>query len=134
MTQEVPMSLTDSTVAVMLPTGDVARAQEFYEGRLGLPHDAASDADGETAFRLGGGSQLRLRLMPEVTPSPNTAMSFAVGDIAAEVAQLEARGVRFEDYDLPGLKTVDHVFDDGTMKAAWFLDPDGNILCLHQPR
>jgi catechol 2,3-dioxygenase-like lactoylglutathione lyase family enzyme len=127
------MSLTDSAVAVMLPTGDATRAQDFYEGRLGLPYDGINDTTGEMVFRLGGGSQLVLRLLPEVAPSPNTAMSFEVRDIAAEIADLESRGVRFEDYDLPDLKTVDHVFDDGGMKAAWFLDPDGNVLCLHQP-
>ncbi|WP_395656769.1 VOC family protein [Nocardioides sp.] len=125
------MSLSDSAVAVMLPTADASRAQEFYEGRLGLPHDGTNDA-GETLFRLAGGSQLVLRTLPDAHPSPNTAMSFAVGDIAAEIAELEARGVVFEDYDQPGFTTVDHVFDDGSVKAAWFLDPDGNILCLHQ--
>ena len=127
------MSLSDSAVAVMLPTGDATRAQEFYEGRLGLPYDGTNETTGESAYRLAGGSQLVLRLLPEVQPSPNTAMSFRVGDIAGEVAQLQARGVTFEDYDLPGLKTVDHIADDGAMRAAWFLDPDGNVLCLHQP-
>ena len=126
------MSLSGSAVAVMLPTGDATRAQEFYEKRLGLPCDGTG-APGERIFGLVGGSHLVLRVLPAVTPSPNTAMSFEVADIASEVAGLEARGVRFEDYDLPELKTVDHIFDDGSMKAAWFLDPDGNILCLHQP-
>ncbi|KQW48910.1 hypothetical protein ASC77_09325 [Nocardioides sp. Root1257] len=125
------MSLTDSAVAVMLPTGDATRAQEFYEKRLGLPYDGTGGPD-ELMFGLGGGSHLVLRVLPDAHPSPNTAMSFEVSDIAAEVADLESRGVRFEDYDLPDMKTVDHVFDDGSMKAAWFLDPDGNILCIHQ--
>ena len=128
------MSLTDSTVAVMLPTRDATRAQEFYEGRLGLPYDGTDDATGESVFRLTGGSQLVLRLLPEVHPSPNTAMSFAVSDIVAEIKALESRGVRFEDYDQPGFTTVDHVLDSGGRKAAWFLDPDGNVLCLHQDR
>ena len=128
------MSLTDSAVAVMLPTGDVTRAQEFYEGRLGLPYDGTDDASGESVFRLTGGSQLVLRLLPEVHPSPHTAISFAVTDVAAEIAVLEARGVRFEDYDQPGFTTVDHIFDGGNRLAAWFLDPDGNVLCLHQDR
>ncbi|WP_296602072.1 VOC family protein [Nocardioides sp.] len=125
------MSLTDSVVAVMLPIGDVARAQEFYETGLGLPHDGTTPA-GELLFRLAGGHHLTLRPLPEVRPSPNTAVSFEVGDITAAIADLESRGVRFEDYDQPGFTTVDHVFDDGATKAAWFLDPDGNVLCLHQ--
>ncbi|MDF1603332.1 VOC family protein [Nocardioides sp. YIM 152315] len=126
------MSLTDSVVAVMLPTGDAARAQDFYEKRLGLPYDGESPG-GELMFGLAGGSHVVLRPFPEVHPSPNTAMSFEVRDIESEIADLESRGVAFEDYDLPDLKTVKHVFDDGQMKAAWFLDPDGNVLCLHQP-
>ena len=127
------MPLTDSVASVMLPTRDASRAQEFYERRLGLPLQGTNDAAGETAFRLAGGSLLVLRLLPDSTPAPNTAVSFEVSDIATEIAELESRGVTFEDYDLPGFTTVDHVFDDGSVKAAWFLDPDGNILCVHQP-
>jgi len=127
------MSLTGSAVAVMLPIRDAARAQKFYEDRLGLPFDGTDDTTGESVFRLVGGSRLVLRLLPDTEPSPHTAMSFEVPDIAAEIADLESRGVRFEDYDQPGFTTVDHVFDDGAMKAAWFLDPDRNVLCLHQP-
>lgn len=126
------MTLTDSAVAVLLPTGDTARAQDFYEKRLGLPFDGTSPA-GELMFRIAGGSHLALRPFPEVHPSPNTVMSFEVADITTEIKDLESRGVRFEDYDLPDMKTVDHVFDDGAVKAAWFLDPDGNVLCMHQP-
>ena len=126
------MSLTDSTVAVMLPTRDAARAQDFYGGSLGLPLDRVSD-EGELMFRLAGGSSLVVRPLPEAEPSPNTAMSFEVGDIAAEIADLESRGVKFQDYDSPGFTTVDHILDAGDMRAAWFLDPDGNVLCLHQP-
>lgn len=127
------MSLTESAVAVMLPTRDATRAQEFYEGRLGLPCEGTNDATGETTFRLASGNRLVARLLPDAHPSPNTAMSFQVADIGAEIAMLESRGVVFEDYDLPGFTTVDHVFDDGSVKAAWFLDPDHNVLCLHQP-
>jgi catechol 2,3-dioxygenase-like lactoylglutathione lyase family enzyme len=126
------MSLTDNAVAVMLPVGDTTRAQEFYEKRLELPFDGTTP-DGELRFRIAGGNHLMLRPFPDVHPSPNTALSFEVRDIAAEIADLVSRGVAFEDYDQPGFTTVDHVFDDGAMKAAWFLDPDGNILCLHQP-
>jgi catechol 2,3-dioxygenase-like lactoylglutathione lyase family enzyme len=126
------MSLTDSTVAVMLPITDPGRAQEFYANRLELPFEGKND-DGELMFRLGGGAELVLRDLPGAEPSPNTAMSFRVADVTAEIAALEGRGVKFEDYDSPGFTTVDHVFDSGSLKAAWFLDPDGNILCIHQP-
>ena len=64
----------------------------------------------------------------------HTTASFEVEDISASIAQLSGRGVDFEDYDLPGLKTVDKVCVLGGEKAAWFKDPDGNILCLHEPK
>jgi catechol 2,3-dioxygenase-like lactoylglutathione lyase family enzyme len=127
------MNLSDSVVSVLLPTSDQARAQEFYEGRLGLPCEGTGPG-GELLFRLAGGSQLALRPMAAAYPSANTAMTFEVDDLVAKVSELESRGVQFEDYHLPDLETVDHVYDDGTMKAAWFLDPDGNILCLHERR
>ena len=64
--------------------------------------------------------------------STHTALSFRVADIATTIRDLKARGVEFADYDLPGLKTVEHVCVLGSEKAAWFNDPEGNILCLHE--
>jgi hypothetical protein len=57
--------------------------------------------------------------------------SFEVPDVVGQVRELEQRGVRFEDYDLPDLKTVDHVCVMGAERAAWFKDPEGNVLCIH---
>jgi len=59
-------------------------------------------------------------------------VSFEVPDIAAAIRDLAARGVVFHDYDLPGFRTVGHVCVLGAEKAAWFSDPEGNILCIHQ--
>ena len=75
---------------------------------------------------------LMLLPRPGSTPSESTAMSFEVDDIAAEIKELEDHGVVFEDYDLPELTTVDHIATMGSEKAAWFKDPDGNVLCLHE--
>jgi len=66
------------------------------------------------------------------TKADHTAVSFAVEDIGAAIRELESRGVVFHDYDVPGLKTVEHVCVLGSEKAAWFSDPEGNILCLHE--
>ncbi len=125
------MSLAESTVAVMLPITDPVRAKEFYAERLALPFDG-TDNEGSLMFRLQGGSELVLRPLPPGAQSANTAMSFEVHDIAAEVAALEQSGVTFEDYDQPDFKTVNHILDSGNEKAAWFMDPDGNILCVHE--
>ena len=69
---------------------------------------------------------------PAGSQAAHTAMSFEVPDISAAVKDLQERGVTFEDYDGPDLTTVDHVCVLGSEKAAWFKDPDGNFLCLHE--
>lgn len=70
--------------------------------------------------------------MPEGTRAEHTAISFKVTDIAGATAGLKSRGVVFDDDDLPGYKTVGHVCVLGSAKAAWFRDPEGNIVCLHE--
>lgn len=114
----------------MLPVKDLARARQFYEQQLGLVPGGLRP-DGKFVYRLGG-TTLALFPKAEGTKAEHTAISFRVDDIGKAVAELEARGVRFSDYDLPGLKTVDHVCVLGSEKAAWFDDPEGNILCLHE--
>lgn len=117
-------------VTCMLPVKDLARARDFYERGLGL-EAGSPKPDGKFVYRCGG-TELALFPKPDGTKAEHTAISFRVEDIAAAVAELEARGVRFADYDLPGLKTVDHVCVLGAEKAAWFEDTEGNILCLHE--
>lgn len=119
-----------SNVTTILPVVNVDRARRFYEEKLGLSAGERT-ADGGMRYRTGDGS-FELSPRNEPTHNPYTAMSFEVGDVAREVKDLAARGVAFEDYDLPDLKTVDHVCVRGTEKAAWFKDPEGNILCVHQ--
>jgi catechol 2,3-dioxygenase-like lactoylglutathione lyase family enzyme len=119
-----------SEVTCILPVKDMARARRFYEDGLGLSAGAAKP-DGKFAYRLGG-TEIALFPRAEGTKATHTALSFRVGDIAAAIRGLQARGVTFADYDLPGLKTVDHVCVLGAEKAAWFNDPEGNILCLHE--
>ena len=125
------MSLNDSAVAVMLPIGDADRAQKFYTDQLGLPYQGTNE-EGSLMYALAGGTQLMLLPRPDEKPLGSTAMSFEVGDIEKEIAELEERGVRFEDYDMPGMKTEGHIASMGDERAAWFLDPDGNVLSLDQ--
>jgi catechol 2,3-dioxygenase-like lactoylglutathione lyase family enzyme len=122
--------LTDSAVTTMLPVQDMARARRFYEGLLGL-NPGGFRPDGKFVYAVGG-STLALFPKPEGTKADHTAISFRVDDIAASVAQLKQAGVVFEDYDFPGLKTVDHVCVLGAEKAAWFKDTEGNYLCIHE--
>jgi predicted enzyme related to lactoylglutathione lyase len=125
------MSLTGSGVAFALPVEDVDRAKKFYVESLGLDF-TGTNAEGSAMFSLGGGAQLMLLPRPGGQRSDSTAMTWGVDDLAQEVAELEAAGVTFEDYDTPDFKTVDHIADMGGERAAWFRDPSGNVLCIHQ--
>ena len=122
--------LRSGQVTVMLPVKDLARARRFYEQGLGLAPGGLKP-DGKFVYRCGG-TVLALFPRPGGTKAEHTALSFRVDDIEKEIRELEARGVVFAEYDLPGLKTVEHVCVLGSEKAAWFLDPEGNILCLHE--
>jgi catechol 2,3-dioxygenase-like lactoylglutathione lyase family enzyme len=122
--------LSDASVTTMLPVKDRDRARAFYEGSLGL-QPGGFKPDGKFVYRVGG-STLALFPKPEGTKADHTAISFRVDDIAASIEALKRKGVAFEDYDFPGLKTVNHVCVLGAEKAAWFKDPEGNYLCLHE--
>ena len=122
--------LNTASVTTMLPVVDMDRARGFYERKLGL-RPGRPRPDGKFVYEVGG-TLLALFPKPEGTKADHTAVSFEVSDIAASIAALERAGVVFEDYDFPGLKTVDHVCVLGAEKAAWFKDPEGNVLCLHE--
>jgi catechol 2,3-dioxygenase-like lactoylglutathione lyase family enzyme len=114
----------------ILPVKDMARARRFYEQALGL-EVVGGKPDGKFVYRCGG-TEIALFPKAEGTQATHTALSFRVDRIEPAVALLRERGVRFADYDLPGLKTVGHICVLGSEKAAWFEDPEGNILCLHE--
>jgi catechol 2,3-dioxygenase-like lactoylglutathione lyase family enzyme len=115
----------------MLPVKDLKRAREFYEKKLGLKPLGAKQ-DGKFLFAGGDGGTIALFPKPEGTKAEHTAVSFLVKDIAREIKELKQKGVVFEDYDFPGLKTENHVCVLGSEKAAWFKDTEGNYLCLHE--
>ena len=123
--------LTSAPMMTILPVKDLDRARDFYQQRLGLAPQGARP-DGKFLFRCNGGATLALFVKPEGTKAEHTAVSFVVADIVAEIRDLEARGVKVHDYDLPGFKTIEHVAIIGADKAAWFNDTEGNILCVHE--
>lgn len=114
----------------MLPVKDMGRARAFYEGCLGLKPGGLRP-DGKFVYKVGGNT-LALLPKPEGTKADHTAISFQVTDIEASIKELQRAGVVFEDYDLPGLKTIDHVCVLGAEKVAWFKDTEGNYLCIHE--
>ena len=123
--------LTQAPVTTMLPVKDLNRAREFYEKKLGLKPLGAKQ-DGKFLFAGGDGGTIALFPKPEGTKAEHTAVSFLVKNIAREIQELKVKGVVFEDYDFPGLKTENHVCVLGSEKAAWFKDTEGNYLCLHE--
>jgi catechol 2,3-dioxygenase-like lactoylglutathione lyase family enzyme len=123
--------LTNAPVTTMLPVKDLARAREFYEKKLGLKPLGAKQ-DGKFEFAGGAGGIIALFPKDGGTKADHTAVSFQVKNIGQAIDELKARGVVFEDYDFPGLKTVDHVCVLGSEKAAWFKDTEGNYLCIHE--
>ena len=123
-------ALAGAEVTVILPVKELERARDFYVKQLGLDPEGLAP-DGKFVLRAKG---TRVALMPKPggTKAEHTALSFKVENIAADIKALKARGVSFHDYDLPGFKTVDPIAVLANEKAAWFSDPEGNILCLHE--
>jgi catechol 2,3-dioxygenase-like lactoylglutathione lyase family enzyme len=113
-----------------LPATDMARARAFYENILGFR--AAEEIAGGVVYQFAGGT--RCFLYPTKNAGTNRASQafWQVGDVDAEVADLKRRGVTFEEYDVPGMKTVNSIAEAGGARTAWFKDPEGNILAIVQ--
>ncbi|MFE4198748.1 VOC family protein [Paenarthrobacter sp. NPDC056912] len=124
--------LKDQQVGAVLPAQDIARARAYYSEKLGLEPENPDDDD-NLQYRCGDGTGFFLYQTPNAGTAKNTQMGWMVSDVAATVAELRDKGVTFEDYDFPGLKTENGVatMPDGSA-AAWFLDTEGNILSLNQ--
>jgi catechol 2,3-dioxygenase-like lactoylglutathione lyase family enzyme len=123
--------ISNAQLTPVLPVADVSRATGFYRDRLGLK-DAGDDPAGNHLVQTGSGTLIALMPAEEGAQSAHTVLTFEVEDINSEIRDLEGRGVGFYDYDMPDLKTTDHVAVMGAEKAAWFADTEGNILCLHE--
>jgi len=122
--------LKQSRIVPYIPVADVARARKFYEDKIGLtPRETYA---GGVIYECGSGSWVFMYPSPGAGTSKASTAFWAVDDVAAEVAALRARGVKFEDYDMPGLKTVDGIATAGGAKTAWFKDSEGNILAISQ--
>jgi catechol 2,3-dioxygenase-like lactoylglutathione lyase family enzyme len=120
--------LSSCRVHATLPTSDVDRLRTWYEGVLGFTPLAVRP--GAVLYETTPGSVFAISRGSVGSSSTHTQMAFTVADVAAEVAELEARGVVFESYESPptqgGIATI------GPGRAAWFKDPDGNLLALLQ--
>jgi predicted enzyme related to lactoylglutathione lyase len=122
--------LADHPVLAMIPCHDVERARQFYEGKLRLTPVNANP--GGATYVCKGGTMFTLYPSSFAGTAQNTAMTWTVDDLAAEMSELRAQGVVFEEYDLPEAKTVNGVAEFPGGRAAWFKDTEGNILAVTQ--
>lgn len=121
----------DSKAFSSFSVNDLKRAKDFYGGILGL--DVRDSPEG-VAIDLAGGGKLFLYPKPNHEPATFTVLNFRVDDVDKAVDGLAAKGVRFEQYDMPGLKTDAKGIARGNGPTiAWFKDPAGNILSVVQP-
>jgi catechol 2,3-dioxygenase-like lactoylglutathione lyase family enzyme len=122
--------LTNAAIVPYIPVSNVARARKFYEGTLGLT--PKEEYAGGVIYECGSGSWVFMYPSPGAGTSKASTAFWAVDDVAAEVAELKARGVVFEEYDMPGIKMVNSIATAGGAKTAWFKDTEGNILAVSQ--
>ena len=120
--------LADRRVHTTLPTLDVERLRRWYEDILGFTPFA--ERPGAVLYRTTAGSLFALSRAGSPSTGTTTQMAFTVDDVEAEVAGLRALGVEFETYETPA--TIDGIATIGPGRAAWFKDPDGNLLALIQ--
>ncbi|MDQ0075702.1 VOC family protein [Arthrobacter oryzae] len=125
--------LKDREVAAVLPAKDIARARDFYQNVLGLDAPDVLD-DQNLMYRCGNGTTFLLYQTDNAGTAKNTQMGWNTDNIEAEMEELRGRGVTFEEYDFPGLKTENGIATDDVGKAAWFLDTEGNILNIFQSK
>jgi catechol 2,3-dioxygenase-like lactoylglutathione lyase family enzyme len=130
--------LHDSPVATRLPVQDLERARAFYSRKLGL--EASDERPGGLLYRCGG-TEFALFQSSGAASGTHTQMAWYVTDIEATVAELKRRGVVFEEFDVPGLRTVNSIADvagnypsknASGERAAWFRDSEGNLLAIGQ--
>jgi catechol 2,3-dioxygenase-like lactoylglutathione lyase family enzyme len=130
--------LEHSAVATRLPAQDLKRARSFYAEKLGL--EPIEERPGGLLYRCGSGTFALFQSAGAATGT-HTQMGWEVADIEATVAALRSRGVVFEEYDLPGLKTVNGIAQIAGNypskgrgeKGAWLKDSEGNLLGIGQP-
>ena len=130
--------LKNGHVATRLPAQDLERARAFYSSKLGL--DPVEERPGGLRYRCASG-HFALFQSSGAASGTHTQMGWEVEDLQATVTELHRRGVVFEEYDLPGLKTVGGIAEiEGNYpskggkgeKAAWFRDSEGNLLGVGQ--
>ncbi len=126
--------LANACVHPSLPVVDLARARKFYEEKLSLKAIRVDPPPASgVKYEAGGGTELYI-YQRAATKADHTVATFEVDDVEAEVKELKAKGVVFQDIDMPsmGIKTVGGIATMGEIKGGWFTDTEGNILGVFQ--
>ncbi len=118
------------SIYTVLPVADLERARTWYREKLGL--EATLDKPGMLAYSGPSGYIFQLYETANAGTAKNTQMGWSTSDLDGDMAELRGRGVVFEEYDLPGLKTENGVAEVGTERAAWFRDSEGNTIVISQ--
>jgi catechol 2,3-dioxygenase-like lactoylglutathione lyase family enzyme len=128
------MGLSDCRVDALVAVSDLGRAKRFYEDALGLT--GGQDEEQGVRYPCGEGTRIFVYLSPEnAGTSSATVAGWQVHDLDQTMEELSSRGVDFERYDQPGIRTDERgVFDAGPFRAAWLRDPDGNTMALTEMR
>jgi predicted enzyme related to lactoylglutathione lyase len=113
-----------------IPVTNVGRARKFYEEKLGLT--PKEEYAGGVIYECGGGSWVFMYPSAGAGTSKASTLFWAVDDVVAEVRELKAGGVVFEEYDMPGIKMENSIARAGGTKTAWSKDSEGNILAISQ--
>lgn len=122
--------LQNSAIHPILLSLDLAETREFYHDRLGLM--ILNENAEAIEFRCGRDTKLVVTKSTTGTSDSQTQLGWEVADLKAEIAELRSRGVRIEEYDMPGLKTENGIADLGFAWAAWITDPHRNCLGILQ--
>ena len=121
--------LSAAPIRAYIPASNVARARKFYEQTIGLT--PKQEYSGGVIYECGG-AEVFLYPTSNAGTSKASQAYWQVADVEAEVAELKARGVKFEEYDMPGVAMKNSIATAGGAKTAWFKDTEGNILAVSQ--
>jgi predicted enzyme related to lactoylglutathione lyase len=113
-----------------IPVKDVTRAREFYEQKVGL--EPKQETAGGVVYEFAKGTGCFLYPTPNAGTSKASQAFWQVENIEREVDELKRRGVKFEEYDMPGMKSENSIYTGGGARAAWFKDSEDNILAVIQ--
>jgi len=123
----------NNRISAVLVSTDLEKSQDFYENKVGLALSPETIKN-HLLFECGNGTTLLIYGRGSGNSADHTQVRFWSTDVAKDVAELVARGVEFEEYDIGTFKTIEHVVTTaGVGRSAWFKDPDGNTIAIFQP-